>query len=59
MCIGNFTEALIYVLTFGYGKPLATWIAKKRGYTDCGCEARRKWLTKLGSCDEAIDLSKL
>jgi hypothetical protein len=59
MCIGNFTEALIYVLTFGYGKPLATWIAKKRGYTDCGCEARRKWLNKLGSCDEAIDLSKL
>ncbi len=59
MCIGNFTEALIYVITFGYGKPIATWIAKKRGYTDCGCEARRKWLNKLGSCDEAIDLSKL
>ena len=59
MCIGNFTEALIYVLTFGYGKPISTWIAKKLGYKSCGCEERRQWLNKLGKCNEAIDLTKL
>jgi hypothetical protein len=59
MCIGNFTEALIYVLTLGYGKPISTRVAKKLGYKSCGCEERRQWLNKLGKCNEAIDLTKI
>jgi hypothetical protein len=59
MCIGNFVDALIYVLTLGFGKRLATLIAHKLGYKDCGCEKRRQWLNSLGKCNEAIDLTKL
>ena len=59
MCIGNFVDALIYVLTLGFGKRLATFIAHKLGYKDCGCEKRRQWLNSLGKCNEAIDLTKL
>jgi hypothetical protein len=59
MCIGNFVDALIYVLTLGFGKRLATSIAHKLGYKDCGCEKRRQWLNKIGRCNDAIDLTKL
>ena len=59
MCLGNYFESLIYVLTFGYGKPLATFIAHKLGYASCGCLERKNWLNKLGRCDDSIDLTKL
>ena len=59
MCLGNYFEALIYVLTLGFGKRLATLIAHKFGYKDCGCEKRRQWLNKIGRCNDSIDLSKL
>ena len=51
MCIiklGNYVEALIHVLTLGFGKRLSTWIAVDiLGYQSCGCEERRIWLNKL------------
>lgn len=55
MCIiklGNIVEGLISVVTFGWGKDLAQWIAGKFGYADCGCEARRIYLNKLCGCKE-------
>lgn len=51
MCIiklGNYVEALIHVLTLGFGKRISTWIAVDiLGYQSCGCEERRIWLNKL------------
>jgi hypothetical protein len=55
MCIiklGNIIEGLISVVTLGWGKDLAQWIAGKLGYADCGCEARRIYLNKLCGCKE-------
>lgn len=51
MCIiklGDYVEALIHVLTLGFGKRISTWIAVDiLGYQSCGCEERRIWLNKL------------
>lgn len=55
MCIiklGNIVEGLISVVTFGWGKDMAEWIAGKLGYASCGCEERRIWLNKLCGCKE-------
>ena len=46
--IGDYVEALIHVLTLGYGKRLSTYIAVDlMGYKDCGCCRRREWLNRL------------
>lgn len=50
MCIiklGNIVEGILQVLTFGNSKEIASWIATKLGYEDCGCEERRIWLNEL------------
>jgi hypothetical protein len=55
MCIiklGNIVEGLINVVTFGWGKDLATKIAHKLGYEDCGCEKRRIFLNRILGCKE-------
>ena len=55
MCIiklGNIVEGLINVVTFGWGKDLATKIAHKLGYKDCGCEKRRIFLNRIVGCKE-------
>jgi hypothetical protein len=58
MCIiklGNIVDGLINVVTLGWGKDIAGWVAwtffKK---TDCGCEQRRIWLNELCGCSEGI-----
>ena len=53
MCLfklGNIIEGLIEIITLGWGKDLAGWIANKLGYSDCGCERRRIWLNELCGC---------
>jgi len=45
-------EGLINIITFGWGKDLAMWIAKGFGYTDCLCESRRIYLNKIFGCKE-------
>lgn len=45
--IGDWVEALIYVISFGTGEHIALWIAKGFGYNDCGCCQRKEWLNKL------------
>lgn len=50
--IGDYVEALIHVLTFGFGHRLATWIAVDLlGYKNCGCCSRKEWLNKLTDKD--------
>ena len=46
--IGDWVEALIHVVTFGFGHRLSTWIAVDiLGYESCGCCRRREWLNQL------------
>ena len=52
--LGNIVEGLINVITLGWGKDLAGWIASKLGYQSCGCEERRIWLNELCGCKEGI-----
>ena len=55
MCLiklGNLVDGFINVITLGWGKDLAQWIANRLGYADCGCEARRIWLNKICGCKE-------
>jgi hypothetical protein len=45
--LGDYVEALIYVITFGFGERIALSIAKLLGYQSCGCCERKEWLNKL------------
>jgi hypothetical protein len=56
--LGDWTEALINVITLGYGETIALFIAKKIFNKDsCGCCERKQWLNRLtdpnydGQCD--------
>ena len=57
--LGDYIEALIHVLTLGYGKRISTWIAVDLlGYESCGCCERKQWLNRLtdkeynGNCND-------
>lgn len=57
--LGDYVEALIHVLTLGYGKRLSTFIAVDlMGFSSCGCCERRQWLNRLtdksydGKCNQ-------
>jgi hypothetical protein len=57
--IGDWVEALIYTLSFGYGEHIALSIARKLFKKDsCGCCERKEWLNRLtnkdynGHCDQ-------
>jgi len=54
--VGNIVEGVINVVTFGWGKDLASYIANKLGYESCGCEERRIWLNEFFGCKEGIKL---
>ena len=54
--VGNVLEGIINVLTLGWGKSIASWIALNLGYQDCGCERRRLYLNKLCGCIDGIKL---
>jgi len=46
--IGDYVEALIHVLTLGFGKRISSYIAVDLlGYKSCKCEERRLWLNRL------------
>jgi len=47
MGLGTLLEKIINVVTFGYGKRVATWVAKKLGYKDCGCDKRKEKADKV------------
>jgi hypothetical protein len=48
--LGDFVEGLISVVTFGWGKEVATETAMVFGYKDCGCDKRKAWLNKIVGC---------
>lgn len=57
--LGTILKVLINVLTLGWGKYIATWIAVDlMGFKSCGCCEREQWLNKLtdksydGRCNE-------
>lgn len=46
--LGDYTEALIHVVTLGFGKRFSEWIAVDiLGFKSCGCCERREWLNRL------------
>ncbi len=46
--IGDYVEALIHVITLGFGKSLSTYIAVHLlGFNSCGCCERKEWLNRL------------
>lgn len=55
--VGNIVDGLINIVTFGWGKDAAGWIAWKFfGTHDCGCERRRIFLNELFGCKEGLKL---
>ena len=50
--LGDLIEKLIAIVTLGYGKRFANYVAKKMGYDTCGCETRKEWLNTLFSKQE-------
>jgi hypothetical protein len=50
---GSWLESLINVVTFGWGKSLASWIAWTFFKNpDCGCVKRKHYLDKLFNCED-------
>ena len=47
MRLGDKLEYIINIITFGKGKDIAQWVAKKLGYDDCGCEDRKNYLNNI------------
>ncbi len=47
MKLGDKLETIINIITLGQGKRIATWIANKLGYEDCGCDDRKKYLNNI------------
>ena len=46
--LGDYLEALIHVITLGFGKRLSEWIAiDLLGYKSCKCCERQQWLNRL------------
>lgn len=55
--VGNVVEGLINVVTLGFGKDIAGWIAWRFFKThDCKCESRRIYLNEFFGCTEGIKL---
>lgn len=57
--LGDWTEMVIHIITFGYGEHIALWIAKKLfNKNSCGCCERKQWLNRLtnpqydGNCNQ-------
>ena len=44
--LGDIVEKIINIITLGYGKRIATWVAKLFGYKDCGCDKRKEKLNR-------------
>jgi hypothetical protein len=57
--LGDYLEAVIHVITLGFGHRLSEWIAiDLLKYKSCGCCERKQWLNRLtdknynGRCNE-------
>jgi hypothetical protein len=45
--LGTWLEYFLLVISLGQSKKIASYIANKLGYEDCGCDKRRDWLNNL------------
>jgi hypothetical protein len=46
--LGDWVEALIHVITFGFGERIALFVARTFFNSDsCGCCERKQWLNRL------------
>ena len=46
--IGDWVEALIHVITFGFGERMALFVARTFfNSNSCGCCERKQWLNRL------------
>jgi hypothetical protein len=46
--IGDWVEALIHVITFGFGERIALFVARTFfNSNSCGCCERKEWLNRL------------
>lgn len=45
--LGDILHYFLLVISLGQSKKIASYIAKKLGYEDCGCDKRRDWLNNL------------
>jgi len=51
--LGSWLESLINVISFGWGKSLAGWIAWTFFKNpDCGCTRRKEYLDNLFNCNQ-------
>ncbi len=58
--IGDWVEALIHVVTLGFGQRLSEWIAiDLLGYQSCGCCERKQWLNRLTDKNYDGDCNRL
>jgi len=50
--IGDWVEALIHVITFGFGERIALFVARTFfNSNSCGCCERKQWLNRLTNKD--------
>ena len=50
--IGDWVEALIHVITFGFGEKIALFVARTFfNSNSCGCCERKQWLNRLTNKD--------
>ncbi len=58
--IGDWVEALIHVVSLGFGQRLSEWIAiDLLGFQSCGCCQRKQWLNRLTDKNYDGDCNRL
>jgi hypothetical protein len=45
--LGNILHYFLLVISLGQSKKIASYIANKLGFEDCGCDKRRDYLNNL------------
>ena len=57
--LGSILEHLIGLITLGHGKSAASWVARKMGYSSCGCDRRRVTMNQWTCPDYSETISIL
>lgn len=45
--LGDLLHYFLLIVTLGQSEKIAQYVAKKLGYSDCGCNKRRNYLNNL------------
>jgi hypothetical protein len=57
--LGSILEHIIGLVTLGHGKSAAYWVARKLGYSNCGCDRRRVTMNQWTCKDYSETISIL